>query len=68
MVGAAREVKRKGKWGERNSNPLPFMPDVVLATNVADRAEALWREYFSVVPILGIESSFFPENHDYDRI
>ena len=49
VVGAAREIKRKGEWGEGNSNPLPFLPDVVLATNFADRAEALWREYFSVV-------------------
>ena len=49
VVGAGREIKRKGEWGEGNSNPLPFLPDVVLATNVADRAEALWREYFSVV-------------------
>ena len=49
VVGAAREVKRKGEWGEGNYNPLPFLPDVVLATNVSYRAEALWREYFSVV-------------------
>ena len=44
MVDAVREVKKEGEWGERNSNPLPFLPDdVVLATNVADRVEALWR-------------------------